>query len=189
MFWSSNQRTNAQRSLFAASTSVVVPTRGECFSLKGLNIASISSLQNEPPRLCSDLNNFLNHIESCVRTTKNGGRCQVCRITAFSKCGICNKFMHRIPTRGKQTNQSCFAHYHNESFFGLAKEDCRLVRKIREIGALLRMRMLEIIEDMFNSCDHVRIEKDNITITINLFIVCISNCFGLWFVCVAWNED
>ena len=26
-------------------------------------------------------------------------------------------------------NQSCFAHYHNESFFGLAKEDCRLVRK------------------------------------------------------------
>ena len=82
--------------------------------------------RNHRPRLCGYLDNFEEHPKSAICSLSNHGICQVCRIICFSKCGICNKYMHFFPIRGEQREQTCFIRYHNENFLGLARGDSYL---------------------------------------------------------------
>jgi hypothetical protein len=49
---------------------------------------------------------------------------------AYWVCTLCNnKAMHYFPQRGQNAGRSCFIDYHNDSFFGLAYDNIKLVNK------------------------------------------------------------
>ena len=64
--------------------------------------------RNHRLRLCGNLDNFEEHAKSAICSLSNHGICQVCGISCFSKCGICNKYMHFFPIRGEKREQTCF---------------------------------------------------------------------------------
>ena len=38
-------------------------------------------------------------------------------------CGICGVFLHYSPMKGKYAGKNCFHDYHDDGFFGLARDD------------------------------------------------------------------
>ena len=75
-------------------------------------------------RLCGDLSMLQHHMKSLETGRKHPKKCVVCGEDSHSFCGICGKALHMLPTRGPNVGKTCFVHYHSDSFFGLAKEDC-----------------------------------------------------------------
>ena len=80
-------------------------------------------------RLCGNLSHFERHVESVQTGKKHPLSCRVCGEQCYSVCGLCNKPLHFFPNRGKNMGKSCFLEYHNDSFFGLAVEDCKVMQK------------------------------------------------------------
>lgn len=124
-------------------------------------------------RHCGDLTPLYPHVEQCI-SIRNGGKktCVVCGEQAYHVCMACigpdgkkGVAMHRFARKGKPV--SCFYHHHNSHFFGLARNDHKLLgirkrdwtypteeviqshaKKIRHVltleEPLLRVRQLDI---------------------------------------------
>jgi len=83
-------------------------------------------------RLCGFLDNLIEHSDSVKRLPGNNGRvCVVCGGKTSMCCGKCGKAMHASPPDTVDTKTSCFLHYHNTGFFGLARDDCRIVHRLQ----------------------------------------------------------
>ena len=80
--------------------------------------------RREPPRISGDLENYCKHVDSLIHA-KFAGACQVCGMTCWTRCGICKVPLHFYPQRGRNKPQDikCFAYYHDEGFYGLARSD------------------------------------------------------------------
>ena len=82
--------------------------------------------RGENSRLCGNLFRLEKHIKSVETALKHPKSCKVCGGDAYSICGVCNVPLHFIPTKGKHTGKICFFDYHDDSFFGLARDDSKL---------------------------------------------------------------
>ena len=98
-------------------------------SINQLKEASAPINRRHKPRLCGNLDNLESHVKSVIKGLSNDGICNACGLPCFSKCGICNVYLHYFPQRGQVVDQLCFLKHHNESFFGLARQDMTLVGK------------------------------------------------------------
>ena len=76
-------------------------------------------------RLCGNLSRLDKHIKSVETALKHPKACKVCGGDAYSMCNICGVPLHFIPTKGKHAGKMCFFDYHDDAFFGLAREDSK----------------------------------------------------------------
>jgi len=74
-------------------------------------------------RLCGDLSRLDKHLKSVETSLKHPKTCRVCGGDAYSICGLCGVPLHFMPSKGKNANKTCFIDYHDDCFFGLARED------------------------------------------------------------------
>lgn len=79
--------------------------------------------RGENSRLCGDLSRLDRHLKSVETSLKHPKACRVCGGDAYSICGICNVPLHFMPSKGRHANKTCFIDYHDDCFFGLARED------------------------------------------------------------------
>ena len=79
--------------------------------------------RGENSRLCGDLSRLKKHIKSAKHSIKHPKKCKVCGGDAYSMCGICGVFLHYSPMKGKYAGKNCFHDYHDDGFFGLARDD------------------------------------------------------------------
>jgi hypothetical protein len=101
-------------------------TENDQVTKKDLQVAS----RGPKARLCGDLSLLKKHIEAVATGRKHPKICVVCGEQAYSVCTLCNnKAMHYFPQKGVNAGTSCFIDYHNDSFFGLAYDDIKLVNK------------------------------------------------------------
>ena len=82
--------------------------------------------RGENSRLCGNLSRLDRHIKSVETALKHPKACRVCGGDAYSICGVCGVPLHFIPTKGKHIGKMCFFDYHDDAFFGLAREDTKL---------------------------------------------------------------
>ena len=98
----------------------------------GIGDEECSSENASSTRLCGFLDTLFEHQESVKRFPGNNGRvCFVCGGRTSKSCTKCGVALHLLPPEGKQTKISCFMLYHNTGFFGLARQDCGIVRRRR----------------------------------------------------------
>lgn len=79
--------------------------------------------------LCGVLDPLINHMESIGRLPGNNARvCVVCGVDTCNICKLCDKPMHfsALPKDSTMT-VPCFYQYHNTCFYGLAKDDIKLM--------------------------------------------------------------
>lgn len=81
-------------------------------------------------RLCGNLSEFKDHIQSVVKQGTGGRRkgalqCMACNKATYTSCGIClgHPPLCFFPAKGKAAGNTCFLDYHNDHFFGLACRD------------------------------------------------------------------
>ena len=79
-------------------------------------------------RLCGDLTKLLIHRKS-IKIVKHLLKCRMCGGECYTKCGICKMPCHDDPGRGPFKHLQCFTELHSEAAFGLALQDCHLVKK------------------------------------------------------------
>ena len=77
-------------------------------------------------RLCGNLSRLDKHIKSVETSLKHPKACKVCGGDAYSVCNVCGVPLHFIPTKGKHAGKMCFFDYHDDAFFGLARDDTKL---------------------------------------------------------------
>jgi len=82
--------------------------------------------RGEHSRLCGDLTRFNRHMKSLETALKHPKQCRVCGLDAYSICGLCKAPLHFLPTKGKNCGRTCFFDYHDDCFFGLAREDAKV---------------------------------------------------------------
>ena len=82
--------------------------------------------RGENSRLCGNLSRLDKHIKSVETALKHPKACKVCGGEAYSICGICGVPLHFIPSKGKHAGKMCFFDYHDDAFFGLAREDSKM---------------------------------------------------------------
>ena len=74
------------------------------------------------------------HLDMYIKSThignKHGYTCKVCGNMDYSECYICGVYLNLMANIGKSEGRTCFFDYHNDSFFGLAREDVGLSKKI-----------------------------------------------------------
>jgi hypothetical protein len=80
-------------------------------------------------RLCGNLSHFERHVQSVETGKKHPLSCRVCGDNCYSVCTLCDKPLHFFPSRGKNMGKNCFLEYHNDSYFGLAVDDCKVMKK------------------------------------------------------------
>jgi hypothetical protein len=80
-------------------------------------------------RLCGNLSHFERHVQSVETGKKHPLSCRVCGDHCYSMCKLCDKPLHFFPSRGKNQGKNCFLEYHNDNFFGLAVDDCKVMKK------------------------------------------------------------
>ena len=79
-------------------------------------------------RLCGDLTKLRNHIHNMEVGLKHPNNCAVCGGRAYSKCKLCNKYVHYNVTRGADRGKNCFFELHDDSCFGLARDDFQITK-------------------------------------------------------------
>ena len=84
--------------------------------------------RGENSRLCGDLSRLDKHIKSVETGLKHPKACRVCGGDAYSICKVCGVPLHFIPSKGQHIGKMCFFDYHNDCFFGLAREDTKLTK-------------------------------------------------------------
>ena len=77
-------------------------------------------------RLCGDLTKLRTHINNMELGLKHPNNCAVCGTSAYSKCRLCNKYVHYNVTRGVDKGKNCFFELHDDSCFGLARDDHKI---------------------------------------------------------------
>lgn len=80
-------------------------------------------------RLCGDLSTLQRHIAAAKTGNKHPKNCKVCGEPAYSECTLCQVPLHYVTQRGSGAGKQCFFQWHDESFFGLCREDCTLINK------------------------------------------------------------
>ena len=60
---------------------------------------------------------------------KHPNNCAVCGTSAYSKCTLCNKYVHYNVTRGADKGKNCFFELHDDSYFGMARDDFLISNK------------------------------------------------------------
>ena len=89
-----------------------------------------SSTRSGSVRLCGDLTDFEQHVES--RAQQNNPKpCEACGADYYTTCVLCNAPLHFFPQRGCHTKNTCFLKYHSDAFFGLARSDSTLIGKTK----------------------------------------------------------
>ena len=84
------------------------------------------SKQGGNSRLCGDLTKLRSHINSLEIGLKHPNICAVCGTSAYSKCTLCNKYVHYNVTRGADKGKNCFFELHDDSYFGMARDDFQI---------------------------------------------------------------
>jgi len=146
----STQQHKARRAL---QTSLSSSSNGTMTSNAG-NLSK-QDFDNNQKRLCGDLTPLYPHIEHCVPIPNKGHKvCVVCGEMAYHVCMECvgpdgNKGVAlHVKAGGKhtanKTSTPCFFHYHNTSFFGLAKNDhCLIGKRKRDYSFPTEEEMIE----------------------------------------------
>lgn len=84
-------------------------------------------------RLCGDLDKLSKHADSIISVSKSRV-CAWCGEPSYTLCGKCKDEngkqipLHYNP-KGARKGAQCFYHYHNDTCFGLGKNDCSLLLK------------------------------------------------------------
>jgi len=125
----STQQNQAHRRRTSPSRSTS-PARSIRSTSSGISEDNLAS-QDSSKRLCGFLDPLIEHQESVKRFPGHNQKvCVVCGVNSSKHCGKCGKAMH-IDHGPKETdsNVSCFVHYHDTGFFGLARDDCQIVKR------------------------------------------------------------
>jgi hypothetical protein len=86
--------------------------------------------QHGKSRWCGNLSNLECQIQS-VETGKNTYcpvGCVAITIIQWANC-VTSKPLHFFPNIGKNMGKNCFLVYHNDNFFGLAVDNCKVMKK------------------------------------------------------------
>ena len=125
----STQQNQAQRRRTTSPSRSSSPDKSIRSTSSGVCEDDLSS-NTDASRLCGFLDPLIEHIESVKRFPGTNGRvCVVCGARTAKCCGKCDKAMHMSPPDDVDSKVTCFMHYHNTGFFGLARDDCRMVRR------------------------------------------------------------
>lgn len=81
------------------------------------------TMRGDHSRLCGDLTRMMKHIQSMETSAKHPKICKVCGKDSYSVCTICDAPLHLMPTKGENKGKLCFFDYHNDAFFGMARDD------------------------------------------------------------------
>jgi hypothetical protein len=65
----------------------------------------------------------------CRDWEKHPLSCRVCGGHCCSVCKLCDKPLHFSTNRGRNTGKNGFLEYHNDSLFGLAVDDFKVMKK------------------------------------------------------------
>ena len=89
-----------------------------------------TSTRTKMPRLCFSMSEIKAHLES-VRQYKDAARCQVCGENSYWRCTMCegNPAMHVLGQNRSYNGCKCAIEYHDPNFFGLARNDTKLLNK------------------------------------------------------------
>ena len=79
--------------------------------------------QGANSRLCGNLIQLDMHLNSSETLNKHGNAWKVYDNVAYSKWYICGVYLNLMSNRGKSAGRTCFFDYHNNTFFGLSRED------------------------------------------------------------------
>jgi len=97
-----------------------------------LSEEDVNNEKKKSTRLCGFLEQLMEHAESVKRFPgNNAGVCVVCGGNTAKVCSKCNKAMHMDAPKDSDTTASCFLCHHNTGFFGLGRDDCRIVKRKR----------------------------------------------------------
>jgi hypothetical protein len=91
------------------------------------SMITVEDIQNSAQRLCGFLDPLCVHIQNKGTLPGSNSRlCVVCGNDCHEVCRICDVALHYTNTSpGWQV--PCYFHYHNTSFFGLARSDWKMV--------------------------------------------------------------
>ena len=88
-----------------------------------------ANIRTRTTRLCGDLDKLCHHLGTVIKLTKPK-ICAWCGENAYTACGVCldpnNKkpvVLHHNAKRGPGKDEQCFYHYHNNTRFGLGRND------------------------------------------------------------------
>ena len=108
------------------------PARSINSTSSGVSEHDVAS-QDSSKRLCGFLDTLIQHQESAKRFPGHNQQvCVVCGANSSkccSKCGKALRFDHG--PKDMDTDVSCFVQCHDAGFFGLARDDCRIVKRKR----------------------------------------------------------
>jgi len=96
----------------------------------GVDGDTLSSESTSSTRLCGFLDTLIKHSEFIKRYPGHNQRvCVVCGKATVKYCSKCDKAMHLNPAEGSDSKASCFMLWHDTGFFGLAREDSKVIKK------------------------------------------------------------
>jgi len=89
-------------------------------------------------RICGNLGSLADHLQTFAitsRRTKGGGLCAYCGKRAYTKCSICDVYLHNFPIKGQFKNHeekpACSIHWHDKAHFGIAFHDSQFLQSKR----------------------------------------------------------
>ena len=137
------------------------PARSIQSTSSGVCEDDLSSTTDSSTRLCGFLDEVIQHMESCKRFPGTNGRlCVVCGVRTAKFCSKCGKAMHTSPPEHANTQVSCFMHYHNTGFFGLAREDCRITKRRQRDWAFPTAQQRQLNSAQMKQIHKQRVDKD-----------------------------
>jgi len=129
IFRASTQQNQEQRRRSSPPRSTS-PARSNHSTSSGISEDDLAS-QDSSKQLCRFLDPLIEHQESVKRFPGHNQKvCVVCGVTTSKCCSKCNKAMHvNHGPKDTDLNVSCFLHFHDTGFFGLARDDCRIAKR------------------------------------------------------------
>ena len=92
----------------------------EEFLETGVTLVNLMSARRLP-RFCSTIEQVQQHFHAIKKKT-NPSACEVCGVSTYWKCTICNSFICLLDKR-HWNGAKCAFTFHSEKFFGLARSD------------------------------------------------------------------
>ena len=77
-------------------------------------------------RLCGDLEQLIYHLNNVESGIKHPHPCAVCGEACYSRCKICDVYVHHNVACGSCKGKNCFFQYHDDGCFGVFKCDHEL---------------------------------------------------------------
>ena len=93
---------------------------GEEFPETGVTLTNLRAARRLP-RFCSTIEQVQQHFDAIQKKT-NPSPCEVCGVSTYWKCTICNRFICLLDKRHWK-GAKCAITFHSENFFGLARSD------------------------------------------------------------------